>query len=204
MPKLPDEILIATGNPGKIAELRALMDGVPVTLRSLGEVTGAGGDVEETGSTFEENARLKAREYARRTGMWAIADDSGLAVEALGGRPGVHSARYGGGDLPFDGKMQLLLDELRNAGGTREAQFVCVMAISDADGNILFSGEGICRGSIAASPRGTGGFGYDPIFVPEGLDRTFGEMTAAEKQQISHRRRAAELIIRYLLHFTAV
>ena len=199
---LPGKILIATKNQGKVDELRGLMLDVPVDLVDLRDFRDVP-DVAETGSTFEANAILKASEYARQTGLWAIADDSGLEVDALGGEPGVFSARYGGEDLSFEGKMALVLDRLDGAD-SRAARFACSVALADAAGDVLFTAEGICPGTIAETPRGNGGFGYDPIFVPDGYDRTFGELTEAVKQQISHRARASAVLIRYLLHFNDV
>ncbi|MEP7211987.1 MAG: RdgB/HAM1 family non-canonical purine NTP pyrophosphatase [Acidobacteriota bacterium] len=199
---LPAEILIATKNAGKVEELRALMRAVPVVLHYLPDFPDIP-DVEETGTTFEQNAVLKAVEYARRTKMWAVADDSGLAVDALGGEPGVYSARYGGEDISFADRMDLVLGQL-GPGKARTARFVCSIALADATGEVLFSHEAMCPGTIAESPRGAGGFGYDPIFVPDGYELTFGELPAAAKQQISHRARASAVLIRYLLHFNAV
>jgi len=203
-PILPTEILIASNNTGKVAELRGLMRKLPLQFKYLRDFSKIE-DVEETGSTFEENAILKASEYARRTGMWTIADDSGLEIDALDGRPGVFSARYGGDRLSFVEKMQLILSEMeKSANHSRRARFICVMAVADETGQILFTAEGTCAGEIAESPRGTGGFGYDPIFVPEGFTHTFGELSDAIKQQISHRGRACVLIMRYLLHFNTI
>lgn len=200
--KIPSEILIATKNAGKVDELRQLMAGLPVTLRYLPEL-GDIEDVEETGTTFEQNANLKASAFALRTGMWAIADDSGLEVDALDGEPGVYSARYGGHCLSFDGKMALVIERIPD-GASRAARFVSVIALSDESGNILFTAEGVCDGTIAEKPAGSGGFGYDPIFVPHGFTHTFAELPAAVKQQISHRARASAILIRYLLHFNDV
>ena len=193
--------MIATKNPGKTDELRGLMRELPVELVDLSDFPGVP-DVAETGSTFEANAVLKASEYARQTGLWSIADDSGLEVDALGGEPGVYSARYGGDDLSFGGKMNLILGRLEGSA-SRTARFACSVALADAAGEILFTAEGICSGKIAETPRGSGGFGYDPIFVPDGFDLTFGELDHAVKQQISHRARATAVLIRYLLHFNA-
>ena len=199
---LPAEILIAPKNAGKVEELCTLMSDVPVTLRYLPDFPEVP-DVDETGNTFGQNARLKAAEYARRTGMWAVADDSGLAVDALGGEPGVYSARYGGDDLSFDDRMAMILEQL-GPGKPRSARFVCSIALADSNAEILFSAEETCPGTIAESPRGAGGFGYDPIFVPDGFEHTFGELPVAVKQQISHRAKASAVLIRYLLHFNDV
>ena len=200
--ELPNEILIATKNEGKVDELRALMSELPVTLRYLPDLAPVP-DVEETGTTFEQNARIKAAEYAQMTGMWSIADDSGLEVEALGGEPGVYSARYGGDDKSFAERMELILERL-GPDRPRDARFVCVMAFAEPSGEIIFTAEGVSPGAIAGRPGGTGGFGYDPIFVPDGFDATFAELPPAAKQQISHRARASAILIRYLLHFNEV
>lgn len=194
-------ILIATRNPGKLAEIRELVAGIPVEVFSLDDM-GITDDVEETGVTFEENAVLKARAYASAAGMPALADDSGLEVAALGGAPGVFSSRYAGAETAYPQKMERLMKEIAESGSAdRSARFVCSMALADPKGNILFSGEGICQGTLAKAPRGSGGFGYDPLFVPEGCDLTFAELSAAIKNEIGHRARAAKLFVRYLLDF---
>lgn len=198
------ELLLATSNPGKILELTQLFAGLPVILRNLGDFAGFR-DVEEIGSTFEENAILKARGYALQTGMLAVADDSGLEIAALGNRPGILSARYAGEDTGFDKKIAKLLLELDRVGGDdRSARFICAMALADKKGEIQFTSEGVCEGVIELNPRGSNGFGYDPIFVPTGFDRTFGELSSEIKREIGHRGRAAAIIIRYLLDFIAV
>ncbi len=180
------------------------MTKLPLKFKYLGDFPKIE-DVEESGSTFEENAVLKASEYARRTGMWAIADDSGLEIDALDGRPGVYSARYGGNGLSFIEKMHLVLSEMeKSANRSRRARFVSVIAVADETGRIRFTAEGTCAGEIAELPRGTGGFGYDPIFVPDGFTDTFGELSDDIKQQISHRRLACVQIMRYLLHFNTI
>ena len=198
------KLLVATNNHGKLGELRDLLSGLPVNLGSLLDC-GHFDEIEETGSTFAGNAVLKASGYARQAGLLAIADDSGLEVAALGGRPGVLSARYGGADISFAEKMEKLLDELDRSGSSeRNARFVCAIAIADATGNILYITEGICAGKIATVPRGNNGFGYDPLFVPDGFDQTFGELSEAIKRKISHRARAFEQIIPFLRDFIAV
>jgi XTP/dITP diphosphohydrolase len=203
-PKLPETILIATGNLGKQRELAEIFRSLPVVWAGLNDFPDAA-VVEETGATFEENARLKVSGYARQTGLWTLADDSGLEVDALDGAPGVLSARYGGNETSFGEKIRLLLDEVgRSGSASRRARFVCSMAVSDSRGNVRFASEGECRGSLADRPRGERGFGYDPIFVPEGHRMTFGELPDETKREISHRRRAADKIIRYLLGFTGV
>lgn len=197
-------VLIATKNPGKVAELRTLLADAAFDLLALTDFPGVG-EVEEIGLTFSENAQIKAAGYALRTGLTALADDSGLEVQALDGRPGVLSARYGPQGSGFDEKMQQLLDELAETGDkNRRARFVCSMAVADVSGEILVAAEGRCDGRIAQKPRGTGGFGYDPIFVPDGFDQTFGELPSEIKQEISHRARAFREIIPFLRLFLAI
>lgn len=195
------QIVIATRNAGKVEEIRALFNDIQIPFIALADDDAS--EVEETGSTFAENAEIKAVEYARQLGSWCLADDSGLEIAALGGRPGVLSARYGGAETGFPEKMKLLLDELKAIDGTeRDARFVCVMVLADEAGNVRSSAEGECRGRIALAPRGNGGFGYDPVFIPSGFDQTFGELSPRLKNTISHRTRAAEKILRYLLGLT--
>ena len=187
------KILIATQNPGKIREYRRLFAGSPVSLVSPADIGLVDVEVDETGDTFEENAALKAGAYARLGGMAALADDSGLMVDALGGAPGIHSARFGGPELDDAGKRKRILDKLYNLPDSkRGAKFVCVIALVLAAEQhaILFRGE--CRGRITHAEYDAGhGFGYDPIFQPDGYDLTFGQMTAAQKNGISHRSIAA-------------
>jgi len=198
------KLLIATNNPGKVAELRDLLAGGRFELLSLADFPHIT-EVEETGLTFIENARLKAVEYAGQTGLLALADDSGLEVAALDSRPGVLSARYGGRDTSFAEKMEMLLAELDGSDAvTRRARFVCAMAVAKVSGEILFTSEGICDGTIAAKPRGSGGFGYDPLFIPDGFEQTFGELGEAIKRKISHRARAFYEIIPFLRHFDTI
>lgn len=183
----PYELLIATSNQGKIAELRLLLASLPLRLRSLAEFPDIA-DVEETGTTFSDNAILKASAYARQTGLRALADDSGLEVEALNGAPGVFSARYGGASLTDSERVERLLKELsRFAPLERRARFVSVIAIADSQGQIINISTGKCEGQIAHAPRGTQGFGYDPVFIPDGFEQTFGELPSEIKQNISHR-----------------
>jgi XTP/dITP diphosphohydrolase len=148
-------------------------------------------EIEETGETFIANACLKASEIAKATGEWSIADDSGLMVDALGGQPGIYSARYGSSDAD---RISRLLKELGNEPN-RGAQFVCVIAIARPDGTIALQVEGICRGEILLTPRGTGGFGYDPIFYVPAQQQTFAEMTPDIKRSHSHRGRAFQALI---------
>ncbi len=204
MPPNAKKILIATNNPGKVIELRGFLSGMHFDLLNLDDFPGVS-EVAETGMTFGENARLKASGYALETGLYALADDSGLEVAALGGRPGIFSARYGGEDTSYGEKMALLLAEINETGSAdRSARFVCSIAVADPAGAILSVTEGVCGGRIALHPCGLGGFGYDPLFIPDGFDQTFGELPDAVKQKISHRRRAFEQIIPFLRHFNAV
>lgn len=180
-----------------------MLHGFPVMIAGLDTFDNIE-EVAETGATFSENAQLKAAGYARQTGLAAVADDSGLEVAALGGRPGVLSARYGGDALTFDEKMDKLLAEIASTGSSdRSAQFVCSMALSDPRGKILHAVDGVCPGNIAQYPRGSGGFGYDPIFVPEGYDETFGELPDHVKADISHRGRAFLRFVPILRDFLA-
>ena len=196
------ELLIATRNAGKIRELEELLNGFPVKLRSLNDFPGIV-EPEETGATFAENAVLKAVYYARQTELLSLADDSGLEVEALGGAPGVYSARYAGVEANDSQRIEKLLEELA-AAENRKARFVCAAALADSSGEVKFLAEGVCGGRITASPRGTQGFGYDPIFVPEGYAETFGELPGEVKRRISHRARAMDKIIAYLRDFIVI
>ncbi len=192
------ELLIATKNPGKASELAAMLTGLPLIVVSLLDIEPVD-DVIESADTFDGNARLKAAGYAAATGRFALADDSGLEVDALGGRPGVLSARFGGAGLSFEERVLLLLDELARTGTRdRSARFVAAIAVADPSGRIIAASTGLCPGRIANKPSGAGGFGYDPIFVPDGYEETFGELSANEKSRISHRRRAYEQILPYL------
>jgi XTP/dITP diphosphohydrolase len=195
-------LLIATRNRGKVRELEEMLADLPVKLRSLNDFPNVV-EPEENGATFIENAELKATYYARQTGLCALADDSGLAVAALGGAPGVLSARYAGAEASDAERIAKLLREIE-AAENRAARFVCAMAIADASGAIKFVGEGVCEGFITDAPRGANGFGYDPIFVPEGFAETFGELSGEVKRQISHRARAVNKIIAYLRAFYVV
>jgi XTP/dITP diphosphohydrolase len=195
-------LLLATGNAGKTAELRNLLSAIEVELVDLSAFPIIE-SIPETGSTFRENAEIKASGYAKATGMFAVADDSGLEVFALGRKPGVHSARYGGPGLDDRGRTHLLLENMSHLSEKeRSAQFASAISLADPDGEILFTGEANCPGSIAQKPAGVGGFGYDPVFIPEGYNETFGELSADIKDKISHRSEATRLFIRFLLDFT--
>jgi len=186
----PSELLVATHNAGKVRELSLLLADLPLRLRFLSEL-GRVPEAEETGATFAENATLKALHYSALGRMPTLSDDSGLAVDALGGAPGVYSARYAGPHATYAERIVKLLEELAATGDEeRRARFVCVIALADPSTGALETFEGVCEGRIARAPRGTGGFGYDPVFVPDGYEQTFGELPDAVKQSISHRARA--------------
>lgn len=188
----PDTLVLASGNAGKLAELTQLLAPLQISVRSLAEF-----DVEpaeEIGDTFEANARLKAEAVARGTGLPALADDSGLCVDALDGAPGVHSARFAGEHGNDAANNTLLLDRL--AGVTdRRAHFACVMALVWPDGRDAVIADGRWPGRIATAPQGDRGFGYDPLFLPDGETRTAAELPADEKNRISHRGRALRTLL---------
>lgn len=184
-------------NRGKARELAALLGDVPFELRPLSDYAGAVAP-EETETSYRGNALLKARAAARLTGDWALGDDSGLEVDALGGAPGLYSARYGGPGLDDTGRCAVLLEALRDVPDDRRgARFRCVIAIVDPDGHDSVV-EGVAEGSILRAARGAGGFGYDPLFYDPRLGRTFAELTEDEKSDVSHRGRAAALARRVL------
>jgi len=183
------DLVIATRNPGKVREIGEVLTGLEVRLLSLADLPGAP-DVPETGATFEENARAKALAIAKWSGEMALADDSGLEVDALGGEPGVLSNRYAGeGASDADRVTKVLRLMERVPDGERAACFRCAAALASPDGRVRVV-EGVVEGRIARAPKGSGGFGYDPIFVPEGGARTMAELTPDEKNRISHRGRA--------------
>lgn len=179
-------LVLATRNPNKVAEMRDLLADLPVQLLPADSLD-APPDVEEDAPTLQENAQKKAMALHRYAELPAIADDTGLEVEALDGAPGVHTARFAGPDATPADNNEKLLHALRDVE-TRRARFRTVVAFVHGDEVHFF--EGVCEGSIAEAPRGEMGFGYDPIFVPAGEQRTFAEMSAAEKNAISHRKRA--------------
>jgi XTP/dITP diphosphohydrolase len=195
------ELLIATKNTGKIKELKELLTGLPIQINSIDAFPNVVAP-EETGANFAENAILKAKYYALQTKLWSLADDSGLGVKALNGAPGVFSARYAGENATDEKKIEKLLRELNNVKD-RRARFVCTMAIADEKGEIKFVADGICDGTIALNASGANGFGYDPIFIPDGFSQTFGELSDQIKRKISHRTRATEKIIQHLCRFYA-
>jgi XTP/dITP diphosphohydrolase len=192
---LTGKVVIATHNPGKLTELRDLLAPHGVDAVSAGELGLP--EPDETGSTFAENARIKARAATEATGLPAFADDSGLCVDALGGEPGIYSARWAGPEKNFDAAMQTIEDKLSVLkASNRGASFVAALCLAWPDGHTE-DFEGRVEGTLVWPPRGTLGFGYDPIFLPAGFERTFGEMSADEKhglpprgKGLSHRARA--------------
>ena len=184
--------VLATHNPGKLKEMGAILARFGVEVVSPKDL-GLTVDVEETGTTFAENAMLKAKAICAAAQLPAIADDSGLCVDALNGGPGVYSARYGGERLDDRGRYMLLLNNMRGQT-TRAAHFACAIACAFPNGDTL-TAEGRCDGTIAFAPMGEGGFGYDPVFFVPEKAKTFGQLTAEEKSAISHRGRALESFV---------
>ena len=196
--KLTGPVVIATHNPGKLTEMRELLAPFGISAQSAGELNLA--EPEETGTTFAANARIKAIAAAKATGQIAFADDSGLVVDALGGEPGIHSARWAGPDKDFRFAMNriqtLLIERGVKTPEQRRAHFIAALCLAWPDGH-LEEFEGRVDGVVVWPPRGDAGFGYDPLFLPDGFDRTFGQMSAIEKhglppngKGLSHRARA--------------
>jgi len=195
-------IVLATSNHGKLAELRALLADLPVQLRSAAEVLGEQPNIVEDGATFEDNALIKARAIASATRTLALADDSGLEVDALGGRPGVRSARFAHERATDAENNAALLRELAEVEeGARSARFRCVLALVNPwQESEVHIAKGSCEGSIARAPRGNGGFGYDPLFLVAGQDgKAMAELSEVEKNQVSHRGRAVQALREILL-----
>jgi len=198
-------LLVATMNAGKLAEYQRLLDGVPglelESMASLSEPV----DVVEDRDSFWANAQKKATEIAAVAGMACLADDSGLEVDALGGRPGVRSARYSGEGATDARNNWKLLEELSEVpAGRRTARFRCAIVVVDADGREIATVEGVCEGHIASGPKGTHGFGYDPVFVPDGYAQTMAELGAETKNTISHRARASAKLVPVLRRSGAI
>ena len=191
------QFLVATGNPHKTEAIRGILADYPITLSDLSEHPGIP-EPEETGDSFLDNALLKSRYYTKLTGLAAMADDSGLEVDALGGAPGVHSARYAGADTPHSEKMARVLEALKDVPESqRTARFRCVAALTFPDGR-EYTAEGAMEGLIGPAPRGEGGFGYDPIvFLPE-LGCTVAELSPQQKDEISHRGKAFRALMKKL------
>ncbi len=188
-------LLIATTNPGKLDEIRRILGGLPIALRALADhppIT----EPEETGSTFAENGRLKARYYAGATGELTVAEDSGLEIDALDGEPGVRSARFNG--EAYSEKFATIRRMLGERGvESSTARFVCALALAQPDG-IVWETTGVVEGRLRFPPRGQAGFGYDPIFFYPPYDRTLAEVTAEEKAAVSHRGKAFQALRDYL------
>ena len=190
------EVLIATGNEGKIREIKQALHGLPLGFRLLNDFPELR-FVNEVGATYEENAKLKALDYSRQTSTYTLADDSGLEVEALGRLPGLHSARYGGVGMSDSARIERLLASLAGVEvSKRTARFISFMVLAgpvrrrNNQQRVLSVTSGICQGRIARAPRGPNGFGYDPVFVPQGYQETFGQLSGVIKNQISHRAQA--------------
>lgn len=185
-----ERLVVASHNPGKVAEIEALL--APYGIATAGAAALGLAEPEETGTTFEENAALKARAAAEASGLPALADDSGLVVPALGGAPGIHSARWAGPGKDFRVAMERVHREL--GARDRRAHFVAVLALAWPDGDVeTFRGE--VHGRLVWPPRGERGFGYDPMFIPDGYDITFGEMDPSDKHRISHRAQAFATLV---------
>jgi XTP/dITP diphosphohydrolase len=193
-------LLVATTNANKVREIRDLFAGVPCELITL-DAYPAVSAPEETGRTFDENARQKALYYAMATGELTVAEDSGLEIDALGGVPGVASARFGGVETSYPQKFAMLYDALRSAGRDGDdnaARFVCALALARGE-RVVFEARGVVEGRIAPEPKGEGGFGYDPIFFYPPYDRTLAEVPQAQKSVVSHRGAAFRKLRQFLL-----
>ncbi len=193
-----NRLVVSTRNAGKLREFRRLLLPLKAEILSLQDLS-IDHDFEESGSTFAENARMKAVAYSALTSLPVLADDSGLEVAALGGRPGIYSARYAGPGASDADRIRKLLAELERFPNGRDARFVCALAVAQ-NGALLLEAEGECRGVIADVPRGTNGFGYDPIFYFPELGRTYAELSGEEKNLYSHRSRAVAALLRQLLN----
>ncbi len=189
-------LIVATRNQGKLREFRSLLLPLGCDILSLNDAK-IDIEIEETGKTFAENAQIKAIGYSRLAAFPVLADDSGLEVFSLGGKPGIHSARYAGTGASDSDRIRKLLKELDQAGGNRDARFVCSLALAQA-GSLLLESAGECRGVLIAEPRGANGFGYDPIFLFPSLGKTFAELNETEKNQYSHRARAVASLLQLL------
>jgi XTP/dITP diphosphohydrolase len=194
-------LVIGTGNHGKLREIQNILGDLPWTIGSLQNYPQVKPPA-EIGATYTDNAVLKATYYASTIGQWVLADDSGLEVTVLNGAPGLYSARYAGEGATDADRRQLLLADLhRQPTKDRFARFVCAVAIAKPDGSIATVTEGICSGEIIDEERGQGGFGYDPLFQPNGYDKTFAELSEDVKNVISHRARALAAAREFLLKF---
>ncbi|SDM97462.1 XTP/dITP diphosphatase [Sediminibacillus halophilus] len=193
-----EQLIIATKNKGKVKDFRNLFSKYDITIKSLLDLEENIPDIEETGKTFEENAALKAETIAERFSLPVLADDSGLEVDALGGRPGIYSARFAGLEKSDQANIAKLLEELKGVPEEeRTARFVCVLAVARPGQPTIFK-RGSCEGRIANHPIGENGFGYDPVFYPNGLIKTMAELSSEEKNQISHRKNAIVQLEKWL------
>lgn len=198
------ELFVATRNEGKVAELRRTFAQLPVDVLSLEDFARRSGvslsalpDPVESASSFEGNATIKAREYAGACDAWVLADDSGLEVDALDGAPGVHSARYAGeGATDADNNDKLLASLAEEE--QRRARFRCVLVLADETGDVVHVTHGTCEGTLLRAPRGTGGFGYDPLFVADGETLTMAELSPSRKAELSHRGAASRAMCEHL------
>lgn len=192
------QLLVATTNPNKVREIRGILSDIDVELVGL-DAFPAVAEPEETGATFAENARAKAMYYSSHLGVVAVAEDSGFVVDALGGDPGIHSARYGGATATYPEKFALLYARLRALHALDSAaRFVCALAVARGE-RVLFEARGTIEGRVADTPRGDQGFGYDPMFFYPPLGRTLGELNDREKAMVSHRGNAFRQLREYLL-----
>lgn len=190
-------LLLATTNPDKLREIRLILGGLPVEIRNLAAYPEIPVPA-ETGPTFADNARLKARYYSAATAEIAVAEDSGLEIDALGGEPGVRSARFGGADLTYPERFAIIDRMMRERGmATSPVWFVCALAVARGD-DVLFEARGVVEGTLAPEPRGTGGFGYDPIFYFPPYGRTLAEVSPEEKGAVSHRAQAFRALSTWL------
>ncbi|HEU4478354.1 MAG TPA: non-canonical purine NTP pyrophosphatase [Pyrinomonadaceae bacterium] len=191
MTAISSNLLIGTGNPGKIKEISLALKGLPLTLRSLDQFPNLIAPI-ESGETYAENAVIKATDYARQTGLCVLADDSGLETDILNGAPGLHSARFSTGSDAD--RVELLLSKLAGTSDSqRRARFVSVIAIVHPEIGVISIAEGACRGRINHAAVGHNGFGYDPVFVPDGFDLTFAQLPSEVKARISHRAKSLQI-----------
>jgi XTP/dITP diphosphohydrolase len=195
------ELLIGTGNFGKVAEIKRVLKDLPLKLHVVTDFPDIHPPV-ECGGSYEQNAIIKAQSYATQTGLWTLADDSGLEVTSLNGLPGLRSARFGGEGLSDADRASLLLSELLTVDGDeRSACFICAVAIAKPNGEVINVAHGMCQGRIATAPSGHEGFGYDPVFIPTGYQMTFAEMPSLLKNNISHRGKALAATRDFLRRF---
>jgi len=188
---MPQNLLIATRNQKKKRELQVILSAWNIKLLTLDDIEGMP-EVEEDGATFSENALKKAQTIAQLSGCITLADDSGLVVDALGGAPGVFSARFAGVEANDKNNNLKLLNLMQNVPDEdRTARFICVIAVADPEGHVN-TVQGVCEGKIGVTPKGQGGFGYDPLFIPSGFSKSFAELSDMEKNQISHRGKALQ------------